>query len=188
MSHKYTNMEYLQNYDIYFPQRLLYVVGSVTQDMYLKIAKNLLILEQSTGTITIKVYSDGGDTVACRAIYDTIQHCRNFVRIIVYGEACSSASIILQAADERVMAPSSELMIHLGQESYGMEHPRNIDALRTSYRRIENWMRDVYMEKIKVKKPRFTNEKYADLVRFDKYLTPQQALELGLTDRIGGIL
>lgn len=182
---KFTNADYLHNHDVYFPKRAIVATGEVNLAMYNLILKNLMILDRGGQTITILLNSEGGDITSCRGIYSAIRECKDYVRIIVYGEANSAASIILQAADERIMMPDSEMMIHLGEETYPSDHPRNIDSLHTHFRRSERWMKKIYLEKIKNKKPRFTKEKLEELLRFDKHLTPRQALDLGLIDLIG---
>ena len=80
------------------------------------------------------------------------------------------------------------MMIHLGQEELASSHPRDIDALHAANRRAEHWMTAIYLEKIKHKHPRFTKKKLEEFIQFDKYLTPNQALDLGLIDHIGSIV
>ena len=47
------------------------------------------------------------------AIFDAIKICRSHVTILVYGQAESMSSIILQAADKRIMMPNSTLYVSL---------------------------------------------------------------------------
>lgn len=180
-------IEYLHNRNVHFHKRTLWMTGVIDRKMYEEVSKNLAVLDKANSIISIKLFSEGGDLAACRAIYSSIVECQSDVTITVYGEACSSASVILQAADERIMMPESDLMIHLGEEGYPAEHPRNIDALITHNRRMEKWMKNIYLERIKQRKPKYTMQKLSDLMRFDKYITAKQALDLGLIDYIGGM-
>ena len=51
--------------------------------------------------------SIGGSWGAGTSIYDAIASCKSYVTIVVYGQAESMSGVILQAADNRLMSPSS---------------------------------------------------------------------------------
>ena len=77
--------------------------------------KNLRLLDsQSERHILIHMHSVGGEWNDGMAIYDAILLCRSYVTIIVYGQAESMSSIILQAADQRIMMPNAYFMCHFG--------------------------------------------------------------------------
>lgn len=81
--------------------------------------KNLRLLDvMSQEPIIIHMHSIGGSWCDGMAIYDAISVCRSHVTIIVYGQAESMSSIILQAADFRVMMPNAYFMCHFGSSSY----------------------------------------------------------------------
>lgn len=76
-----------------------------------------LHLLDSTGTdkpITIIMNSCGGCWNYGMSIYDAIRACRNYVTIINMSHARSMSSIIFQAGDLRITAPSGYYMIHDG--------------------------------------------------------------------------
>lgn len=184
-----SRFDHLHGQGIDYKKRIIFITGPVNVQMYSTVTKNLLLLDGSgDGAITLRINSEGGDVTSCRAIYTAIRQCRNKIRTIVYGEASSAGSILVQAGDERVMTPYSDMMIHVGEETLPEGHPRNIDSLIKYNRHIERWIEDVYLEKIKHKKPRFTKARLKELMQFDTYLTPKQALELGLIDVIGDIV
>jgi ATP-dependent protease ClpP protease subunit len=64
--------------------------------------------------LDIHINCEGGEIFDGLAIYEAL--CRHPAAVTAYvdGVAASAASFILQAADERVMAPRSRLMIHDG--------------------------------------------------------------------------
>lgn len=64
--------------------------------------------------IVIHMLITGGDCPAGMAMYDAIKACRSHVTIIAYAHARSMSSIILQAADERILMPNCEVLIHRG--------------------------------------------------------------------------
>jgi ATP-dependent Clp protease protease subunit len=160
------------------------IKGEVNDDMYDIVLKNLHALDSTVGTINIILNSNGGDVVSGLAIFDAINNCQNHVRITVYGEASSSASFILQAADERVLSKNSRIMIHFGQEAYGSDHPRNVKAAYEWSRHEEALVMNIYLKRIKQKKKRYTLEDLTDIMVFDRYLSPKECLDLGLIDVI----
>ena len=173
--------------NVFLETKTIVVVGDVDEDMFEMLAKNLHALDSKSGEITIKLMSDGGSVSVARGIYDVIRGCKNVVRIICYGEVSSSATIILQAGDRRVMAPNSKLMVHVGSEFIPQSLPRNVERTAEQHRIDEKWMEDIYLVKIKQKKPRFTRKQLKMLLEYDTYLSPKESLELGLIDHIGEI-
>lgn len=170
---------------VFVETKTIVLVGEVDEDMFEMLVKNLHALDTKSGDITIKLMSEGGSVAVARGIYDIITGCKNIVRIQCYGEVASSATIILQAADVRIMSPNSKLMIHVGEESAPRSKPKDIDRLVQEHRKDEIWMENIYLEKIKQKKPRFTRKKLKDMLEYDTYLSPKEALDLGLCDKIG---
>jgi ATP-dependent Clp protease protease subunit len=72
----------------------------------------------SNEPIIVHMHSIGGNWNDGMAIYDSISLCKSYVTIVVYGQAESMSSIILQAADNRVMTPNSYFMCHFGSSGY----------------------------------------------------------------------
>lgn len=172
---------------LYQPTRTIVLTGEINEAKYDQLLKNIHALDATSGTINIKLNSEGGELTQCRAMYDTIKGCKNHVRITVYGQASSSGSILVQAADERIMSENSYMMIHIGhgQSADPESHPIILERWNAYDELMETWMQDVYLKKIKQKKPRFTRNQLKSLLNFDTILTPKQALELGLIDLIG---
>lgn len=172
------------NEGVFLDTKTIVAVGDIDQSMFEYLTKNLVSLDSKTGEITILIMSDGGSVSVARGIYDIIKSCKNLVKIICYGEVSSAATVILQAADKRIMSPSSKLMIHVGSESIPQDNPRNVDRLREEHRKDERWIEDVYLSKIKEKKPRFSRNRLKTMLEYDTYLNPKEALELGLIDEV----
>jgi len=77
--------------------------------------KNLYVLaRQNNNPIIVHMHSIGGDWNDGMAIYDAIRGVKSPVIIVVYAHARSMTSIILQAADLRMMMPHADFMIHYG--------------------------------------------------------------------------
>lgn len=182
--------------DIYVPQRTIYI-GSVMSDidagesgcdalMAERAIKNLFILDKlSNEPITILMNNIGGDEYHCFAIYDAIKACKSHITIIVCGHAMSAGSIILQAADERIMSPTSRQMIHYG--TWGVvDHAKTTQKWAEEGKKIDSWMEKMYLEKIREKHPQYKIGRIQRLLDHDTFLTAKESVELGLADRILG--
>jgi ATP-dependent Clp endopeptidase proteolytic subunit ClpP len=160
----------------------------VNFEMAEKAIKGLLVLDGAAPTgnqpITIIMNSPGGDETHGRAIYDAVLSCRNEIRMLVYGQAYSMASIILQAADRRVMAPSALMMIHYGLGAISEKHPKSVYREAKIAKRLDEWSERVYLQRIRQKHPNYRLGRLRRLLNFDTYLTAQQAVELGLADEV----
>ena len=85
--------------------------------------KNLRGLDmKSDQAITIHMQSIGGEWSDGMAIFDAIQLSRSYVTMIIYGQASSMSSIILQAADYRYMTPNSHFMCHYGSTDINTDY------------------------------------------------------------------
>ena len=171
---------------LHIPSKTMLLKGSVDEDMYELATKNLHILDQiNDGTpITIKLNSGGGEVTQGLAIYDLIKACKSYVRIVVEGSCESMATIILQAADERVILKNSFLMLHIGTEQYSQDHPENIQRWKDKCAKDEILCQDIYLSKIKEKKKRYTRKDLQKILTFDTILSAKESVAFGLVDVI----
>jgi ATP-dependent protease ClpP protease subunit len=183
-------------YDIHIPTRTLYI-GSVSVDtdgdeggvdfmLSERVIKGLHLLD-SVGTdkpINIILNNPGGDEVEGLAIYDAIKSCQNHITITVFGKVWSMSGYLLQGADERIMHKHSSFMLHEGYVGYGSNHPRIVQKWIDYYKKIDKILFSLYLEKIQEKQPKFTAKKLEDMLKFDTILTPQEAIDLNLCDKI----
>ena len=133
--------------------------------------------------ITIILNNPGGEDYHMLAIYDAIAKCKSHVTIIVYGQAFSAASLILQAADERILAPHPRVMIHLGSAGY-YDHPKIVKAWAIETEKVTKDMEIIYLDRIREKHPLFKLRQLQKLLDFDTILSAQEAVDLGLADKI----
>lgn len=133
--------------------------------------------------INIIMNNPGGDDYHGLAIYDAIKSCQNEVIVKVYGHAMSMGSIILQAADERVLSPNSKVMLHYGSISFE-GHSKNLERIAEENAKMNLWMEDLYLEMIKKKHPKFNRKRLRDLIKYDYFLSATEAVDLGLADRV----
>lgn len=186
------------DYGLNVPTRTIYM-GSMDADledgaetgvdyvMAERVIKGLHLLDASSeDPIHIIMNNPGGDEFHGLAIYDCIQACRSHVTITVFGMAMSMGSIILQAADDRIMSPNSKMMIHYGTWGGWSNHPKIIYSWAEEGKRFDKWMVNLYWEKLKVKDPKITKKQVDQICNFDKFYTAQEAVEKGLADKVLG--
>lgn len=161
--------------------------GGVDHLLAERVVKGLHLLDaRASNGITIKMNNIGGEVYHGLAIYDAIKACKNHITIIVYGNAMSMGSIILQAADRRIMMPHATVMIHHGHTGYS-GHPKSfINAAKEEKRLIDVTM-DIYMKRIQEKHPksRVYNRAFLDkLLNFDTFIPACEAVTIGLADEV----
>ena len=189
------DVDKFHDYSLYIPQRTLFMgseqhVSDEESGTDTKMAerqiKNLLILDTtSQDPIIIIMNNIGGDVNHGLAIYDAIKSCKSHVTIKVFGQAMSMGSIILQAADERIMAPNAVQMIHYGSLGISGE-AKTIYKHADENKRVDKWMEHMYLAKIKEKNPHFKLARLQRMLGNDHFLTAQQSVEYGLADKILG--
>jgi len=118
----------IHSYNINIKSREIYLhshVGNEEEDpgieykMASKFIKNIRTLDSiNSKPILIHMFSVGGEWESGMAMYDAIMMCKSFVSTVVYGQAESMSSIILQASDNRVMTSHSYFMSHYGNGGY----------------------------------------------------------------------
>ena len=183
----------LHDYSIYLPTRTIYMGseehhiehGESGTDgaMAERTIKNLHVLDITNEPIHIIMNNLGGDEYACFAIIDAIKRCQSHVTVTAFGHAMSAGSLILQAADERIMAPLAVQMIHYG--TWGcVDHSLTFKKWSNENDRINKWMENYYLEKIREAQPKFTLNKLKSMLDHDTFLTAEESLELGLCDSI----
>jgi ATP-dependent Clp endopeptidase proteolytic subunit ClpP len=198
MARRYSkdDIDKFHDYQIWEPDRVLYLgshhdhsgaEAGVDYRMAESLIKNLTILDRTlhdTG-ITIKMNNIGGEVYHGMAIYDAILTCQNNVTIIVYGHCMSMGSLILQAADTRIMTLNSRMLVHYGHTEVS-GHPLDVYRTIEEMKSMDDIVNSIYLQRIKQAKPRFTREEFENMIKFECYLSSKQAMELGLCDKILG--
>lgn len=132
-----------------------------------------------TDTIELHINSYGGSVKEGIAIYNQLKQkkCKEIVAY-VDGFAYSIASIILQAADRRIMGLGTSLLIH----NMWLQTEGNAEDLRKAADDLDVLMesnRQIYLEKINI-----SEEELIEMMNAETYLTPEQAVEMGFADEI----
>jgi ATP-dependent Clp protease protease subunit len=168
-----------------FESRTVFVNGEVNSDMALKVNRQLLALEKVNPSAPIILWIDcpGGEVYSGFSIYDTAQFIKPRVITVVSGLAASMGSIIALAAEkkDRVCFPNAKLLIHQplmggvirGQASDIEIHAKDIIALKKKMHRL-------YAERSGTT----SAEKFAELMERDRWVDPEEGIQLGLISKI----
>ncbi len=132
-----------------------------------------------SATVELHINSYGGSVKEGIAIYNQLKQkkCKEIVAY-VDGFAYSVASIIMQAADRRIMGLGTSLLIHnmwlsvAGNAAELRKAADDLDVLMESNRQI-------YMERVNI-----TEDELIEMLNNETYLTPEQAVEMGFADEV----
>ena len=175
-------------YDIYsrlLKERIIFMVGPVTDDSANLVVAQLLFLESENPDKDIYLYinSPGGSITAGMSIYDTMNFIKPDVSTLCIGQAASMGAFLLAAGTKgkRYSLPNSRVMIH--QPLIG---GHGISGQATD---IEIHTRELL--KIKAKMNELlamhagqTEKRLAADTERDNFMSAQQALDYGLVDKI----
>lgn len=99
--------------------------GGVDYRSSVMFEKNIRYLDLiSHDPILVHMHLPGGEWQDCLGMYDSIRaSCSNII-ILAYAKAESSSSVLLQAADLRILMPNTNVLIHYGSFSINDEHSK----------------------------------------------------------------
>jgi ATP-dependent Clp endopeptidase proteolytic subunit ClpP len=173
------------DYSIHIPSRTLYMGPEVDEEMAERFLKGMHLLEGISKDVGITILMDnvGGDEYHGLAIYDAIATSKCHITVIGYGNVMSMGSWIIQAADERVLAPNATVMIHYG--SWVAEGTKGeVLAGAREMERLNRIMEETYLAKMRVADPQFTLTKLKKMLDTDSFMPAVEAVRLGLADRV----
>ena len=172
-------------YDIYsrlLKDRIILLGEGVDDHVASLICAQLLFLESEDPEKEIYLYinSPGGVVTAGLAIYDTMQYITCPVATLCMGQAASMGALLLTAGTPglRYALPHSRIMIH--QPSGGFRgQATDIDIHAREVLRIKD-----ILNQIMASHSGQTVERIAEMTERDNFLSAQEAMALGLIDRV----
>ena len=186
-----------RSYDIYsrlLRDRVIMLDTEVSEHSASLIVAQMLFLESETPDKDISLYinSPGGAVTAGLAIYDTMQFIKCDVQTIVLGQAASMGSMLAQAGapGKRMVLPEARTMIHRVSSgtpgTRGSVHVQDLqfeDSKRAFEEsvRINKRLTELYVKHNTAGK---TYEELYETMKFDTFLSAQQAVDFGLADKI----
>lgn len=162
----------------------IYIFGDITSWEWLEndISSYTLSKEISAltdvDTINVHINSYGGEVAEGLAIYNSLKNHPAKVVTICDGFACSAASVVFMAGDERIMNNASLLMIH----NAWMYTAGNADQLRKDADDLDTITQasiNAYMERVEI-----DEDKLKELLDNETWILPADALEMGFATSI----
>jgi ATP-dependent Clp protease protease subunit len=175
-------------------ERIVFLNGPVDDHSANLIVAQFLHLESQDADKDIHFYinSPGGLVTAGLSIYDTMQFIKPDVCTYVMGQACSMGSFLAQAgaAGKRFVLPESRTMVHRVSSgtpgTRGSVHVQELqfeDAKRSfeESQRINQRLTELYVKHNTAGK---TYDQMFETMKFDTFLSAQEAVEWGLADQV----
>ncbi len=174
-----------RSYDIFsrlLKERIIFLTGPINEQVSSIVSAQLLFLESQAPDKDIFMYvnSPGGLVTAGLAMYDTMQFIKCDISTLVIGQACSAGSLLAMAGTKgkRYALKNSRIMIHQpsggysGQATDILIHAEEITKIK---KRLNQMYADHTGQPI---------ESINDAMERDKFMSPEEALEFGLIDKI----
>ena len=163
-------------------ERIIFL-GTAIDDMVANlVVAQLLLLDSENPEKDIMLYinSPGGSVTAGLAIYDTMQHIRADVSTICLGQAASMGAFLLSsgAKGKRMALPHSRVLIH--QPLGGAQgQATDIEIQAAEIIRIKKSLNDILAANTGQSLKKIEKDTDRDYI-----MTPQEALEYGMIDKV----
>ena len=172
-------------FDIYsrlLKERIVFLVGSINDSVATLVTAQLLYLESENPQKEIYFYINcpGGLVNAGLGVYDTMQYIKSPVSTLCIGQASSMGSFLLAAGEsgKRFSLPNSRIMVH--QPSAGFQgQATDIEIHANEIMLLKKRLNEIYS-----KHTGRNVEEIKNALERDKFMTPQEAKEFGLIDKV----
>ena len=174
-----------RSFDIYsrlLKERIVFLTGEINDEVSSLVCAQLLFLEAENPDKDIFMYinSPGGSVSAGLAIFDTMNYIKCDVSTLCMGMAASMGSVLLTAGakGKRLALPYSRVMIH--QPLGGFKgQATDIEIHAKEILRIKEQMIQIY-----AKCTGQPEDKLRDAIDRDNYMSPEEAKDFGLIDKV----
>ena len=172
-------------FDIYsrlLKERIVFLVGPINDNVAALVTAQFLYLESENPKKEIYFYINcpGGLVNAGLGVYDTMQYIKSPVSTLCIGQASSMGSFLLAAGanGKRFSLPNSRIMVH--QPSAGFQgQATDIEIHANEIMLLKKRLNEIYS-----KHTGRTVEEIKNALERDKFMTPQEAKEFGLIDKV----
>lgn len=164
--------------------RVIIVESEVNTAMASSVVAQLLLLEKQDphAEITMYINSPGGSVMDGLAIADTMEFISCDVRTVGVGMQASMGSFLLASGTpgKRHVLRRAQVMIHrLSSGAQG-----NIHDIRASVKHMDELDALLTEEYARMSQGKKTAEEFVELMRYDNWLTAEQAIEYGIIDSV----
>lgn len=163
----------------------VYIYGDIVSWEWLEsdvssytLAKEIESLSEDVETINVFINSYGGEVAEGLAIYNSLRRHKAKVKTYCDGFACSAASVVFMAGDERIMSNASLLMIH-NAWLYTTGDPKQLRKDADDLEIITQASVNAYMNRINI-----TEEALKEMMDAETWIDPSNALEMGFATAI----
>ena len=174
-----------RKYDIYsrlLKDRIIFIGTPIDDDVANIVIAQMLFLTKEDPDRDIDMYinSPGGSVIAGLAIYDTMQFIKPDIATTCVGHAMSLSGVLLAAGTKgkRMALPNSRIMIHQGSAGFHGT-PSDIDIIAKEVLRYKTLLIELL-----AKHTGQPIEKVTRDVDRDYYMSPDEAIEYGLVDKV----
>lgn len=150
-------------------------VGGISADEFIQELNSI-----KANNITLRINSNGGDVFDGFAIFNAIHRHKAKVTAYVDSIAASAASFIVMAADEIVMSPHSQLMIHDAQ-GLALGSAGDMQKMAGLLDKVSDNIASVYAERTGKSVP-----EWRALMKEETWFSDEEAVAAGLADRVDG--
>lgn len=136
------------------------------------------LAEVKTANLTIQINSYGGEVAQGLAIYNLLKQFKGHVKTVNDGFACSAASVVFMAGDERIMPKSSLLMIHNAWSSGAGDS--------NAFRKMADDLEKITKPSVEIYKANSNLSEKAIMKMMDEetWITAEEALEYGFATSV----
>lgn len=161
----------------------LYIYGDITSIQWWDndvTAKNIIdeLNDITASTINVYISSYGGEVQAGLAIYNALKRHKAKVRTICDGFACSIASVIFMAGEERIMNDASLLMIH-NAWTFAEGNAEQLRKQADDLEKITNASVEAYKSHSSL-----SEEEIRALMDAETWISPEEAMSYGFATSI----
>lgn len=129
-------------------------------------------------TINVHISSYGGEVKEGLAIYNVLKNHKAKVKTYCDGFACSIASVIFMAGEERIMNKASLLMIH-NAWTFAQGNADELRKQADDLEKITSASINAYLEKINI-----SENQLKKLMDNETWLTYEEALDMGFATKV----
>jgi len=128
--------------------------------------------------INVYINSYGGFVSEAWAIHNALKRQKAKIRTICEGFACSAASLIFMAGDERIVLDTSALWIH-NVQSFAAGDYKKLQSEAEGAKKLNELGMQIYLEHVNLSK-----EELAEMMDKETWISPTEALEWGFATAI----
>ena len=128
--------------------------------------------------INVYINSYGGFVSEAWAIHNALKRQKAKIRTVCEGFACSAASLIFMAGDERIMLDTSALWIH-NVQTFAAGDYKKLQSEAEGAKKLNELSMQVYLEHVSLSK-----EELVEMMDRETWISPTEALEWGFATTI----